>query len=194
MRIFFSPFLILVKSLIIKYLVTNTSSVKNRFGISPVEYAELQVKKAICLSILRKYDDATKSHKKSIIIFIDKYGPNHVSVLNGLFNIGVCLKDKGDTNKAIAYLEKALQLTVKVFGKNHINVSDTLFHLGLALKDVRDFDKSKSIFEDSLELLKETKNYENERSLYILEQLGDIVSHFIVKRMHNIDLICKCNY
>ena len=108
MRIFFSPFLILVKSLIIKYLVTNTSSVKNRFGISPVEYAELQVKEAICLSILRKYDDATKSHKKSIIIFIDKYGPNHVSVLNGLFS----LKDKGDTNKAIAYLEKSLQLTV----------------------------------------------------------------------------------
>ena len=97
-----------------------------------------------------------------------------MSVLNGLFNIGVCLKDKGDTNKAIAYLEKALQLTVKVFGKNHINVSDTLFHLGLALKDVRDFDKSKSIFEDSLKLLKETKNYENERSLYILDQLGDL--------------------
>ena len=65
-------------------------------------------------------------------------------------------------------------MTVKIFGKNHINVSDTLFHLGLALKHVRDFDKCKIIFEDSFELLKETKNYENERSLYILDQLGDL--------------------
>ena len=81
--------------------------IKKRFGISHVEYAELQEKKAICLSVLRKYDDTTKSLKKSLVIFIDKYGSNHVSVLNGLFNIGVCLKDKGDTNKPIAYLEKA---------------------------------------------------------------------------------------
>ena len=41
--------------------------IKERFGISYVEYAELQVKKNICLSILRKYNDATKSHKNKLL-------------------------------------------------------------------------------------------------------------------------------
>ena len=60
-------------------------------------------------------------------------------------NLGLVLKDLGETEKAKSCFERALKIDEKVFGLDHPSVATVVNNLGSVLKDLGEMENAKSV-------------------------------------------------
>lgn len=143
--------------------------------MSHIECAEYLQKKGICEAILKKFDTAIDAHAKSIKIFNkinDKGHEKDIFVGNALFNIGVCMNEKGDPDKAIKYLEKASTMISRNLGEDHLHIADITFQIGISFKLKLELDDAKKCFEGALKIMEQASQYESTKAANILEIIG----------------------
>ena len=88
--------------------------------------AKLYHQQGSVLSRLQMFKKAMNSFFESIQCYKMLHGENHLSVANALFNVGVCLKETGDTDRAMKCFGRALAITKSQLGDDHAEVADTL--------------------------------------------------------------------
>jgi tetratricopeptide (TPR) repeat protein len=74
----------------------------------------------------KRFKPALTSFTEAIQVYKAEYGEDHLNVANALFNVGICLKETGDSERALKCFARALAITCSQLGEDHIEVADTM--------------------------------------------------------------------
>lgn len=77
-------------------------------------------------SMHKRFKQALNSFTEAIQVYKADHGEDHLNVANALFNVGVCLKETGDSERAMKCFARALTITSSQLGEDHVEVADTM--------------------------------------------------------------------
>lgn len=95
-------------------------------GIYSEKLGTLYHQKGSLQSMHKRFKQALNSFTEAIQVYKAAYGEDHLNVANALFNVGVCLKETGDSERAMKCFARALIITRAQLGDDHIEVADTM--------------------------------------------------------------------
>jgi len=86
---------------------------------------KLYYQKGSLQSMHKRYNEALRSFAEAIQVYKTSCGEEHLTVANALYNIGVCLKECGESERAMKSFSRALNITTMQLGEDHIQVAET---------------------------------------------------------------------
>lgn len=86
---------------------------------------KLYYQKGSLQSMQERYNEALRSFAEAIQVYKTSCGEEHLTVANALYNIGVCLKECGESERAMKSFSRALNITTIQLGEDHIQVAET---------------------------------------------------------------------
>lgn len=95
-------------------------------GLYPEQLGKLHHQKGTLQSSHKRFKLALSSFTEAIQVYKAEYGEDHLTVANALFNVGICLKETGDSERAMKCFARALTITCSQLGEDHIEVADTM--------------------------------------------------------------------
>jgi tetratricopeptide (TPR) repeat protein len=87
---------------------------------------KLHHQKGTLQSMHKRFKQALNSFTEAIQVYKADHGEDHLNVANALFNVGVCLKETGDSERATKCFARALTITSSQLGDDHVEVADTM--------------------------------------------------------------------
>ncbi|MEX0646774.1 MAG: serine/threonine-protein kinase [Balneolaceae bacterium] len=104
------------------------------------------------LSSLARYDKAEDLLNRSSDLRQQIYPPDHPEIAEGLGNLAVLQRKKGNFAAAESLHTKALEIRQKSLGKIHDKTAESLNDLGVVLSTQRKFEASDSVFKAASEI------------------------------------------
>ena len=98
----------------------------SRRGVYPERLGKLFHEQGTLQTAKDRYRDALNSFTEAIQVYKSLHGEEHLNVANALFNVGVCLKETGDIDRAMKCFSRALSITSSQLGEDHEQVAETL--------------------------------------------------------------------
>lgn len=95
-------------------------------GIYSERLGKLYHQKGSLQSMHKMFKQALNSFTEAIQVYKAEYGEDHLNVANALFNVGICLKETGDSERAMKCFARALTITTMQLGEDHVEVADTM--------------------------------------------------------------------
>lgn len=95
-------------------------------GLYSERLGKLYHQKGSLQSMHKRFKQALNSFTEAIQVYKADHGEDHLNVANALFNVGVCLKETGDSERAMKCFARALTITTAQLGDDHVEVADTM--------------------------------------------------------------------
>ena len=127
------------------------------------------------------YQAAKKFYEFTLQAFLQKFGPEHTSVVTSYNSLGLLHGKMGDFEKAKKYHELALSVAQKKLGPENVQVATCYNNLGLVHDTLGDFEKAKKYHKLALRIKREKLGPENVQVAASYNNLGlvhDKMGHF----------------
>ena len=109
-------------------------------------------------SHIKMYKKAMSSFTEAIQCYKTIHGEDHLSVANALFNVGICLKETGDSDRAMKCFARALAITKSQLGEDHSDVADTLQQMAEVYRMKGDMRGALKWCEQAMQIRRETED------------------------------------
>jgi tetratricopeptide (TPR) repeat protein len=103
-------------------------------------------------SVHKRYRQAMASFTEAVQVFRSMHGEEHLEVANSLFNIGVCLQETEDCDRAMRCFSRALAISRSQLGEDHLEVAETLQHMAEIYRKKEDPKSALSMCEQALHI------------------------------------------
>lgn len=150
---------------------TVTSTIEGAEKLDPPNedlLAELYNIQAQIYSNTRKISDATEYFRKTLDIYIKKYGEKHKKTANATRNLASIEAFVGNADSALVHFEKAKQTFLELEGETSPNLIEIYLSLGQFANSKGNIEKSDNYYKSALDIIEKTQ--QNTRFL------GDIYS------------------
>jgi tetratricopeptide (TPR) repeat protein len=119
-----------------------------------------------------KLDKAQEYYDKARTLAVMKYGKDHPSVGQALYNIGLVRETKGYYTDAIYFYEQALSIYKKRFGEHHQLIAEAYGGLGSAYLNRKEPDRAIYYFEKDLVTVRQLYGNDHPDMAWGYESLG----------------------
>jgi len=96
------------------------------------------------------YREALSYYQKSLLIYEEVLGLDHLNAANTYHNIGVLYQSMGDYSKSLEYAQKSLAIREKVLGSDHADSAQSYNHIGALYNSMGDYPKALSYYQKAL--------------------------------------------
>lgn len=134
---------------------------------------KLYYKQGLLQSMKKLHKPALKSYTEAVRLYTECLGDNHLTVADALYNVGICLNETNDPNKAIKCLERALRITHNHLGEDHYDNADILQQLAVSYRLNTDTQKALDLCNRVIGL---RTNKGDESFAVLLQFNGELVS------------------
>jgi tetratricopeptide (TPR) repeat protein len=111
--------------------LTEASQLKHsRLGPS-VSVADTYLRMGVVEQKLGNLDKSLELNEKALEIYLNGYGPSHVSVAMTQDNIASVLRQQGKLEESLKMSELALATMIQALGPAHVSVADTKVNIGI---------------------------------------------------------------
>ena len=118
------------------------------------------------------FQAAKKFYEFSFLAFLQKFGPEHVSVATSYIDLGLVHDKLGNFEEAKEYHQLALSIRQKKLGPENVQVAASYNTLGLVHHRLGDFEKAKEYHERALSITQKKLGPENVQVAASYNNLG----------------------
>lgn len=111
--------------------------------------------------------NAIPIYQRSLAIFEDLYGKEHIENASIYYNLGNCLVKEMDYETAHLHYEKAIELTQKIYHAKHPLLAKYKTSNGIAYQEQGKYQEALAQFEEALDILEVTTN--NKQTIGVIE-------------------------
>ncbi|KAF3177140.1 hypothetical protein TWF751_002664 [Orbilia oligospora] len=111
---------------------------------------------ALNIYFLRKFSEAIKIYRRTLVRYEKAFGERHVDTLNTASSLAICLADEGRYDQALSELQKNLINKKMALGEDHLSTIKTKCQIADCLRMGGKFDEALTIYNEALDIKERT--------------------------------------
>ncbi|KAF3153873.1 hypothetical protein TWF569_001465 [Orbilia oligospora] len=111
---------------------------------------------ALNISFLRKFSEAIKIYRRTLVRYEKAFGERHIDTLNTASSLAICLADEGRYDQALPELQKNLINKKMALGEDHLSTIKTKCQIADCLRMGGKLDEALTIYKEALDIKKRT--------------------------------------
>jgi eukaryotic-like serine/threonine-protein kinase len=134
------------------------------------------------LTLAGKFKEAATTLERSLALLEKTVGPDHIETGNALAALSDVYARLGDTERSLAFAQRAYDVHVRTLGKRHPETAKSLFSIAMALEDTAKYDEAAAKLEDVISTLEAALGKDHIDLGNALDELG-----IVRRKQHRLD-------